>query len=121
MVVRISIAIPFFFGFGLFVSRQFSGAGSSLRSVAGLEDVLDESCGIGVEDELVPEMDGNPGTTRGTNLSVLHMILFPCLVRCGFWPLTNSLEYPWSSQSLPGDRTAGVSSGNCTVTKRPRS
>ena len=35
-------------------SRKFPGAGSSLRSVAGLEDVLDESCGD-VEDELVPE------------------------------------------------------------------
>ena len=47
---------------------------SSLRSVAGLEDVLDESCGGDAEDELVPEIDDNPGTTRGTKFSVLHRI-----------------------------------------------
>ena len=34
-------------------------------SVAGPEDVPDESSGIDVEDELVPELDDNPGTTRG--------------------------------------------------------
>ena len=37
--------------------REFPGAGSSLRSAAGLEDVLDESCGGDVEDEVVPELD----------------------------------------------------------------
>ena len=48
----------FFFLFWVFgESRQFPGAPSSLRFVAGLEDVLDESCGSGVEDELVPESD----------------------------------------------------------------
>ena len=57
-------------GFG--ESRQFPGAGSSLPSGAGLEDVLDESCGGDVEDELAPELDDNPGTTRGTKFSVLH-------------------------------------------------
>ena len=74
----------FHFCFGFGESRQLPGAGSSLRSVAGLEDVLDESCGGDVEDELVPELDENPGTTRGTKFSVLHRIVFPCLVRCGF-------------------------------------
>ena len=66
------------------VSRQFPGAGSSLRFLAGLEDALDESCGSDIEDELVPELDDNPGTTRGTNISVLHKNFSPCLVRCGF-------------------------------------
>ena len=57
---------------------------SSLRSLAGLEDVLNESCGGDVEDELAPELDDNPWTTRGTKFSVLQGILFPCLVKCGF-------------------------------------
>ena len=66
--------LPFLFEFWCwvvgFVSRQFPGASSSLRSVAGLQDGLDESGGIDVEGELVPELDDNPGTTRGTKLSV---------------------------------------------------
>ena len=74
------IHIPHCIGF---VSRQCPGAGSSLRSVAGLEDVLDESCGIDVEDELVPDLDDKPGTTRGTKLSVLHIIVLSCLVNRG--------------------------------------
>ena len=37
--------------------RQFPGAPSLLRELAGLEDVLDESCGSDVEDDLVPEFD----------------------------------------------------------------
>ena len=44
----------------------------------------DESCGGNVEDESVPEFDDIPGTTRGTNFSVLHKMFFRCLVRCGF-------------------------------------
>ena len=53
--------------------------------VPGLdEDVLDESCGSDVEDELVPEFDDNPRTTRGTKCSVLQRTFFPFLVRCGF-------------------------------------
>ena len=43
---------------------QFPGAGSSLRTDAGLEDVLDESCGGDVEDELVPDFDDNPMDKR---------------------------------------------------------
>ena len=31
-------------------------------------------------------------------------------MRCGFWPLIHSYEYPCSSQSVPSDKTAGVSS-----------
>ena len=53
-------------------------------NVAGLEDVLDESCGVDVEEKLVPEFDDNPGTTRGAKFSVLHKIVFPCLVGSGF-------------------------------------
>ena len=52
--------------------------------VAELQDVRDESCGGDVEDELVPELDDNPGTTRGTKFSVLHKKFFPCLVNRGF-------------------------------------
>ena len=58
-------------------SCQFPGAGSSLRSVAGLQDVLDESCGGDVEDELVPEFDDNPGTTRGTKFFRLASNILP--------------------------------------------
>ena len=32
----------------------------------------------------------------------------PFLMRCGFWPLIHSWEYPFSSQSFPSDNTAGV-------------
>ena len=54
----------------------------SLRSGAGLEDVFDESCGGDVYDEL----DDNPGTTRGTKISVLHKNVLPL---CGQpWFLT---------------------------------
>ena len=83
----------FYFWFGLLgrsLSRQFPGAVSSLRSVAGPEAVLDESCGIDVEDELVPELEDTPGTTRGTKLSVFHNVFLPCLVHRGFWTLTHS-------------------------------
>ena len=74
-----------------------------------------------VEDDLAPELEHSPGTTTGTKFSVLHRIFFPSLVRCGFWPPAHSLVYPCFSQSLPNDKTAGVSSNNCTVTKRSRS
>ena len=57
---------------------------SSLRNLAGLGEVLDESCGNDEEDELQLELEDNLGTTTGTKISVLHRILFPFLVRCGF-------------------------------------
>ena len=72
-------------------SHQFPGAIASLRSVAGPEDelpadrllfpeaistsLLNESCDGDVEDETLPELADNPGTTRGTELSVLQIIL----------------------------------------------
>ena len=71
----LSLFLFLFWVFG--ESRQFPGAGSSLRSGAGLEDVLDESCDVDVEDELVPELDDNPGKTIGTTFSVLHRVFFP--------------------------------------------
>ena len=55
-------------------------------------------------------------TERGANLSVLQITLFPLLMTRGSWQLTHSCDYPWSLQSLPSDRTAGVSSSSCTVT-----
>ena len=78
-------------------------AGSSLRSDTEPEDKLDaalfpetrcasgpnDSCGSVVEDELLPELTDSPGTTRGTNLSVLHKIVFSSLVNRIFWPLTH--------------------------------
>ena len=70
---------------------------SSLRSITEPEDELDaalfpeacsasllnESCDGDVENELFPGLVDNPGTTRGTKLSVLQRILFPCLVNRG--------------------------------------
>ena len=73
------------------------------------------SCREGVMDveEWDPEEElvDKPGTTIGTKFSVLHCIRIPFfLMRCGFWPLVQSYEYPCSSQSLPSEKTAGVSS-----------
>ena len=76
-------------------SRRFPGACSSLRCSSGLEEVLDESCSGDVEDELVPELDDNPGTTRGTTFSVLHHNSFPFFVNRGPCPLDHSQEYPF--------------------------
>ena len=36
------------------------------------------------EDELLAGLVDNPGTTKGTKLSVLHMMVFPSLVNRGF-------------------------------------
>ena len=81
-------------------SHLFLGVIASLRSDTGLDDeleadrrlspdaistsLLDEFCGGDVEDETLPELEDNPGTTRGTKLSVLQIILFPSLVNRGF-------------------------------------
>ena len=90
------------------MSRASFLPGSSLRCVAGLEEVLDESCGGDVEDELLSEFDDNPGTTRGTKFSVLHNIssLFRSIVE--FHRFFHSYEHPCSEQSFPSDRTASV-------------
>ena len=66
--------------FGFWVlggSRRFPDVSSSLLKRAGLEEVLDESCGDDVEDELAQELDDNPGTTTGTKVSVLCKMFFP--------------------------------------------
>ena len=103
---------------------------SSLRSNTEPDDELDaalfpdawsasglnDSYGSDAGDELLPELTDNPGTTRGTKLYVLQMMLFPFGVNRGSWLLTHLLEYPRSLQSLPSDGTAGVSSSSCTVT-----
>ena len=66
-VVRISTVIPLFiFVFGLF------------------EVIRTTSCDVDDDDELLPELVGNPGTTRGTKLSVLRAIVFTSLVIRGF-------------------------------------
>ena len=68
--------LKFGFGFSLLGgSRRFPDACSSLRKLAGLEEVLEASCGNDVEDELALELDDNPRTTTSTTFSVLHRIL----------------------------------------------
>ena len=60
-------------------------------------------------DESDPEDEfDKPGTTIGTKFSVFQGIRIPFLMRCGFWPVVHSWEYPFSSQSIPSDTTAGV-------------
>ena len=54
-------------------SPRFSSASSSLRTSARLEDVLEESCGNDVEDELAPELDDNPGTSNGYEMFCLAL------------------------------------------------
>ena len=76
------------------------GASSSHHSNTESEDELDaalfpetkcasssnDSCGSVAEDELFPELTDEPGTTRGTKLSVLQKIRFPFLGQS--WLLT---------------------------------
>ena len=56
---RLSFLFVFWFWVSGFVSLQFPEAGSSRRSAAGPDEV--KSCDVDVEDELVPELDNNPG------------------------------------------------------------
>ena len=46
---------------------------------------------------------------KGSERSSPGYIVFVS-VRCGFWPLIDSYDYPCSSQSFSSDKTAGVSS-----------
>ena len=65
----------FFFLFWVFEGdpHQSPGPGRSRLHAAG-------------PDETNPAVSmSNPGTTRGTKLSVLHAIFFPCLVNRGFF------------------------------------
>ena len=87
----------------------------SVEDVMGGEvDELEEALGwpmsclkgvMGVEEgKLEEELVDKPRNTIGTNFSVLHCIQIPFLMRCGFWPLIDSYEYPCSSQSFPSDK-----------------
>ena len=60
-------------------------------------------------DKLEEEHGDKPGTTIGTKFSVFHCVRKLFFMRCGFRALIHSYEYPCSSQSFPGDKTAGVS------------
>ena len=99
-------------------------------SLVGEVDEIEEdvgwllSCLVGViEDkgwELDEELD-KPGTTIGTKFSVLHCIRIPFFMRCGFWPLIHSYEYPFLSQSFPSDNIAGEFSRTFIVKNIPNS
>ena len=85
------------------------------------EDEEDEevwlSCFMGVfevDEDAEEELD-KPGTTIGTKFSVMQIIRIPSFMRCGFWPLIHSWEYPFLSQSFPSDNTAGVLSRTVKV------
>ena len=62
-------------------AEPFGGSSALLRA-RGCG--LNESCGSDVGDKLLPELKDNPGTTRGTKLSVLQVMLFQFLVNRGF-------------------------------------
>ena len=64
--------------------HQSPGASPSLRSWAGLAE--DKSCNVDVDDELLPELVENPGTTRGTKLSLPELFegIFPSVCACAF-------------------------------------
>ena len=72
---------------------------------------------VNVEVNELEEVADKPGNMT----SVLHCIRIPLLMRCDFWPLIHSYEYPCSSQSFPSDKTAGVSSRNFIVKNTPNS
>ena len=69
--------------------RKLSSANSLLRSGAGLEDVLDESCGGNVEDELVPELDDNPRTTK-------RYEVFRCCIKSSYLVWLGAASHRWS-------------------------
>ena len=79
----------------------------ALDSIAGWWSEWSISWPERVVDVKVDELEG---VVDKPKLSVLHCIRIPFLMRCGFWQLIHSYEYPCSSQSFPSDRTAGVSS-----------
>ena len=83
---RISTAIRLFRFFRSDPLR-FPGTNSSLRSSTGFEDELDESCGGDEEDESLPELVDNPGTTRGTKFSVLQKNLVWLGAFLDRWPI----------------------------------
>ena len=111
----------------LLVASSSSRTWNSLT--LGEEDEVEEddeewlSCLEGifeVDEDPEDELD-KPGTTIGTKFSVLHCIRILFLMRCGFWPLIHSKEYPFSSKSFPSDNSAGVFSRTFIVKKIPNS
>ena len=90
--------------------KTWDGQFPALKGVMGVE-----------EGKLEEELVDKPRTTIGTKFSVLHCTRIPFLMRCGFWPLIHSYEYPCSSQSFPGDKTAGVFSRTFIVKNIPNS
>ena len=65
--------IPSLLQFPATPSLQFLLAPSLLRVFAGSRET-DRSCGGHVEDEVVVELDGSPGSTHGTKFSVLQRV-----------------------------------------------
>ena len=70
----------FYFGFWFWDHRvgfhALVGMHRHFVNLAGVGEVLDESCRNDVGNELELELEDNPGTTR-TTFSVLHRIIFP--------------------------------------------
>ena len=103
------------------VSIGFPHACLSLRVVTGSNDVpnfleqLDWSVDLDVEDKLLLEHDDNPGTTRGTELSIVQVINFPFWANCGVSPFSTHMNIRVFEQSWWSNRIAGVSSSSCTV------
>ena len=124
-IVRISTFIPLLTFVLVFLVdlHHLHEAVSSLRSDAGLEDeVDDESCFGDVEDELLPELEDNPRTTRGDEV-VRFASNCPHLFG-RMWFLTaepHIVNNRGLRRVFPGDWTAGVSSSNCTVMNRFKS
>ena len=100
-MVEFFLSSLFLFRFGISGDcTSLRDAGSSLCSNTELEDeleagrtssldacsasLLNESCNGDVEDEPLSGLVDNPGTTRGTKLSVLQITLFPSLINRGF-------------------------------------
>ena len=77
--------------------------------------------GFAVEAELLLGDNDNAGTTKGTKLSIVQVIIFCVLVKRGVSPFFHSYEHACSEQSFPSDRTGGVSSSDCTVASKSRS
>ena len=96
----------------------------SLLDDAGCNFGITASCGTDVGDVGAAELEelvDKPSTTIGTKFSVLHFIRLPSLMSCGFWPLVQWKLYPWSSQSFPNERKAGVSSRSFAITNKSNS
>ena len=95
-----------------------SGNGFSVFCWHQTRNPCDEDDGEVGEGVVEEEFADKPGTTNGTQLDILQSILLPFLMRRGFWPLIQWYENPWSSESFPKQRTAGISSRSMTLTNK---